>query len=218
VKIGVQSMRKLEEQEHEPLGFLSGAFTKHSAHWSIVEKEAFSVVTSMEQFYYMTGGGTVHIWTDHANLTYIFDPFGRNPGINRQVANKLLRWALKLCGHRYVIEFLSGSRNVWADLLTRWAAPYTERQAKLAVLYAPINPSGNSDYDWPNRNDIIKSQQKSKSERPKHHSLAKGIVLDGKNRTWIPEDDAQLKLRILIAAHCGIAGHRAKTTTARRTC
>jgi len=163
---------------------------------------------------HMTGGGTVHIWTDHANLTYIFDPFGRNPGINRQVANKLLRWALKLCGHRYVIEFLSGSRNVWADLLTRWAAPYTERQAKLAVLYAPINPSGNSDYDWPNRNDIIKSQQKSKSERPKHHSLAKGIVLDGKNRTWIPEDDAQLKLRILIAAHCGIAGHRAKTTTA----
>jgi len=104
--------RPVEEQEHEPLGFLSGAFKKHSAHWSIVEKEAFSVVTAMEQFYYMTAGGTTHIWTDHANLTYIFDPYGRNPGINRQVANKLMRWALKLCSHRYVIEFISGSRNV----------------------------------------------------------------------------------------------------------
>jgi len=139
----------VEDQNHEPLGFLSGAFTKHSSHWSIVEKEAYAVVFSMEQFHYMTASGTVHIFTDHANLTYIFDPYGRNPGINRQVANKLLRWALKLCGHRYVIEFISGESNVWADLLTRWSAPSSVQQAKLAVMYAPVNPSGNNEYDWP---------------------------------------------------------------------
>lgn len=204
---------KVEDQTHEPLGFLSGAFTKHSSHWSIVEKEAYAVVASMEQFHYMTAGGTVHMFTDHANLTYIFDPYGRNPGINRQVANKLMRWALKLCGHNYAIEFLSGERNVWADLLTRWAAPSSEYKAKIAVMYAPVNPSGNIEYDWPTRSDLVKCQNDSKSKRPKDYSIIDGLVLDPKKRAWIPEDDHMLKLRLLIAAHCGHAGHRAKTIT-----
>lgn len=203
----------VEEQTHEPLGFLSGAFTKHSSHWSIVEKEAYAVVFSMETFHYLTAGSTVHIWTDHANLTYIFDPYGRNPGINRQVANKLMRWALKLCGHRYVIEFIPGESNVWADLLTRWAAPAKPRIAKLAVLYAPINTAENQEYDWPNVDDIRSSQQQSKSNRPENHVLVDGLILNEHKKVWIPEDDNLLKLRILIAAHCGISGHRGKTTT-----
>jgi len=63
------------------------------------------------------------------------------------------------------------------------------------------------------RSDIIKGQHKSKADRPQNHSTVSGIIMDSQNRVWIPEDDAELKLRILIAAHCGMAGHRAKTNT-----
>ncbi len=63
----------------------------------------------------------VLLYTDHANLVYILDPLGNNPAILRRTAAKLMRWALKLSGYRYVIEHLPGDRNVWAYLLTRWA-------------------------------------------------------------------------------------------------
>lgn len=68
---------------------------------------------------YIICGRTVSIFTDHANLVYLFDPYGRNPGIARHTASKLMRWALKLSVFRYVIEHVPGERNVWADMLTR---------------------------------------------------------------------------------------------------
>jgi len=96
--------RCVEDQNHEPLSFLSGAFSGASANWSIVEKEAFSIVESMTRLEYLIAGKEVSLFTDHANLTYIFDPVGQNPGIARHTANKLMRWALRLSGYRYVIE------------------------------------------------------------------------------------------------------------------
>lgn len=103
---------EIEDQKHDMLSFLSGSFSKSSFRWSIVEKEAFAVVNSMTQLDFHTASGTVHLFTDHSNLTYTFDPYGSNPRINKQVANKLIRWALKLRAYRYIIEFHPGARNV----------------------------------------------------------------------------------------------------------
>lgn len=64
----------------------------------------------------------LHIFTGRANLTYIFYPYGNNQGVNRHLANKLMRWALLLATYRYVIEFLPGYKNVWADILTWWGS------------------------------------------------------------------------------------------------
>ena len=115
-----QADYEIENQAHEPLALLSGAFSGSSNNWSIVEKEASAVVETMTKLHHITASGTVSVHTDHSNLTYIFDPYGRNPGIAKHTANKLLRWALKLASYRYCIEFISGERNVWADILTRW--------------------------------------------------------------------------------------------------
>ena len=83
----------IESQEHEPLSFLSGSFTGHALNWSIVEKEAFAVVESMTKLDYLTAATEVSLFTDHANLTDMFDPFGRKPGVGKTTANKLIRRA-----------------------------------------------------------------------------------------------------------------------------
>lgn len=76
------------------------------------EKEGFAVVEGMTKLDYLIAGRTVSIYTDHVNLVYMYDPYGRNPGIGHHTAKKLMRWALKLSAFRYVVEHIPGERNV----------------------------------------------------------------------------------------------------------
>lgn len=94
---------EIEKQNHDALSFLSGSFTGSSSIWSIVEKEAFSVVDSMKRLDHYTAAGEISLYTDHPNPVYTVAPYGRTPGISKHTANKLMRWALKLSAYRYVI-------------------------------------------------------------------------------------------------------------------
>lgn len=201
------------EQDHEPLAFLSGFFKGHAARWSIVEKEAFAVVEAMSRLDFMMALREVHVFTDHANLTYIFDPYGNHPGINRQVANKLIRWALRLSSYRYVIEYLPGEENMWADILTRWGVSPAAKAARstIAALYAPID-MGREEYDWPTKEHIVTCQGRHRDTKPGNVCVVNGMWVDEDGRSWIPDDNA-LRLRLMIAAHAGWNGHRRKTAT-----
>ena len=109
-----QRDKGIDAQEHEPLCFLSGAFKGSSRNWSTPEKEGFAIVESMCRVDYLVMGREVSIYTDHANLVQLYDPYGNHPGIQRHTASKLMRWAIKLSAFRYVIEHLPGENNVWA--------------------------------------------------------------------------------------------------------
>lgn len=214
-----QRRRPIEEQEHEPLCFLSSAFTKASLNWSVPEKEGFAIVQSMCRLDYIICGRTVSIYTDHANLVYLFDPYGRNPCIARHTASKLMRWALKLSAFRYVIEHVTGERNVWADMLTRWAvSPKHKVNAKQlpsikSLIVAPISPGLNAHCDWPSRAEIKEAQRRADSKPGVSFRQTQGLWSSGRGATWIPPNEQSLKLRILIAAHTGIGGHRGWRTT-----
>ena len=96
-------------------------------------------------------------------------------------------------------------------MLTRWAAKPRAKVStgKLArLMLASINPSLNTEYDWPTREGITKSLRLSSLKAPRWFKKREGIYQDGRNVFWIPEDDETLKLRILVAAHAGLAGHR----------
>ena len=82
---------------------------------------------------YIIMSRTVEIFTDHANLVYLFDPYVQDPGIARHTACNLMQWAAKLSAFRYIIEQFTSGRNVWADMLNRWVVQDkpTVRVAKL---------------------------------------------------------------------------------------
>lgn len=61
------------------------------AEWSVLEKECFAVVESMRNLDYLVTGRTVAIFTDHANLVYLFDPYGQKAGISKHTVNQLMR-------------------------------------------------------------------------------------------------------------------------------
>ncbi|CDF33987.1 unnamed protein product [Chondrus crispus] len=119
----------------------------------------------MTRLDHFTASGEVSLYTYHANLVYIFDPYGRNPGMSRHTANKLMRWALKLSACLYVIEHLPGERHVWADLLTRWAVKpgIIVKCIKLVTLfYAPITTETKTKYDWSTSSDFYKARRETK--------------------------------------------------------
>lgn len=221
-------LRPIENQDHQPIAFLSGKFSGPSERWSTPEKEGYAVVQSMCQLDYVTSCRHVNVFTDHRNLVYLYDPMGRNPGVPRHTANKLLRWALKLSSFSYIIEHLSGEENVWGDLLSRWAnGPIAARPQEEAravdsrkvnvssLLLAPVTPAEHDNFDMPKLEDVKAAQAQCKA--PDHVAMdaTRGLFLDKDGRVWIPAGDQSMKLRIMIAAHCtgfGV-GHRGVETT-----
>ena len=211
--------KAIEEQQHEPLCFLSGAFKGSSKNWSVPEKEGFAIVESMCRVDYLVMGREVSIYTDHANLVQLYDPYGKHPSIPRHTASKLMRWAIKLSAFRYVVEHLPGQRNVWADMLTRWAvypksSVAIDKAGRLkSLMVSPINPGLNPELDWPSREEILVSQENySQSVPSSYRQTCEGWVNED-GATWIPDNDNLLKLRILIAAHTGHGGHRSGRVT-----
>ena len=213
-----QRKKDIEEQEHEPLYFLSGSFKNASSNWSVPEKEGFAIVESMTRLDHIVMGRQVNIFTDHANLVYLYDPHGKNPGMPRHTATKLMRWALKLSAYRYVVEHLAGERNVWADMLTRWAvktpdAVKAKTVAAKVMLLSPIQPGTDKAFDMPTEQDLREAQRKAKEKAPKDCKIVDGLWKTTKGAVWIPDGDNVMKLRVLIAAHTGPAGHRGQAVT-----
>ena len=112
------------EQRHEPLAFLSGVFRGASKNWAVPDQEAFPIreaCVRLDYFLYRPLG--FHIYTDHRNLKYVFEPSARKPKSNKPTARRLERWALELRSFDYVIEHIPGEDNVWADMMSRWGGP-----------------------------------------------------------------------------------------------
>ena len=118
--------------------------------------------------------------------------YGRNSCISKQAANKLIGLELNLSDDRYVIEYVEGTRNVSADILTGWAVK-TRDTAGVArmgsVMYAPIGTVHKKEFEWPSRTDMIKSRKSSKDEYPKKINMENRMIRSPKGHfAWVTLD------------------------------
>ena len=134
----------------------------------------------------------------------------------RYAMNKMLRWATKLSAFNYVIEHIPGEENVWADMLSRWGSHQSigirAYRIKIgSLVLAPVSPSLSAEYDWPKMVDIIAVQPDDMHSDK--WSLENEVWKNDKGEIFIPETETNLQIRLLIAAHSGMSGHRAVDTT-----
>ena len=206
-----------DQQHHEPLSFLAGSFKGSRSRWSTAEKEAFAVVESAIRLdYILLRPEGFFLFTDHRNLTYIFNPISVSPGISKMVANKIERWALKLSSFRYTIVHISGEENCWADLLSRWAFPLQPPARRIsALLRAPLAPDLDPEFRWPSPREFKEAQEVAISEGREKPlgTLVSGLYKDMDGSVWIPSRSVSLQLRLCIIGHCGRGGHRGSGTT-----
>ena len=122
--------RSIQEQDHEPLAFLSGRFNAKQLTWSIVEKEAFAIneaITKVSHLLHRTKG--FHLMTDHRNLTFLF----HQDGFQKNTADRLLRIAHRLNNFRYRMYYTPGIHNLWADIGSRWGIGYSANESAAGV-------------------------------------------------------------------------------------
>ena len=76
------------------------------------------------------------------------------------------------------------------------------------VAPAQLLPSAR-DIVWPDLNTIHESQQ-GVAEKPAGISFDEDTrIWRRNNRIWIPDNDSDLQLKVIVASHCGACGHRA---------
>lgn len=134
----VESSAPPEDWPHEPLSFISGGFRGAQLAWPIVGKEAFAVheaCNRLEHFIQRERG--VHIFTDHRNLVYIFEPAGRPLGTSKGTAGRLERWAIALSAVPYTIQHVEGESNGFADMLSRWGATMPAGTVRRVMIALP---------------------------------------------------------------------------------
>ena len=164
----------------------------------------------------------VHIFTDHRNLGYIFNPEACVTSVSKALAHRLEGWKGVLGQYRYTICHIPGKRNAWGDLLSRWVNIPT-LPARAVSVYGPCEP----DDSMPSKSAVRQAQRKdlgaSDAEVSSFESDVGTAILDneglfrvhvrGRNVLWIPSSDNQLQIRLMICAHMREAGHRGVAAT-----
>eukprot|EP00924_Labyrinthula_sp_SR-Ha-C_P012422 snap_masked-scaffold_10-processed-gene-6.15-mRNA-1 protein AED:0.67 eAED:0.67 QI:0/-1/0/1/-1/1/1/0/222 len=128
-----QRNRKLLEKRVVPMMFFSGKFQDTQTRWGIVHKELYPIVKTFIRLSYLLPfhPTPIQVYTDHLNLRAIIKGGSK---INHGHLNRLQRWVLTLQQADVELHHIKGEDNVFADMLSRWAAtPEREKQRVASV-------------------------------------------------------------------------------------
>ena len=95
----------------KPIYYLSLKLSKTQCKWSTVEKEAYAIHFALQKLDHYLHGAQFVIKTDHKPLKYLLE----SPMQNK----KIQLWALSMAGYNCTIEYIAGTTNTCADLLSR---------------------------------------------------------------------------------------------------
>eukprot|EP00924_Labyrinthula_sp_SR-Ha-C_P006787 maker-scaffold_8-augustus-gene-0.27-mRNA-1 protein AED:0.34 eAED:0.34 QI:0/0/0/0.66/1/0.66/3/0/1184 len=135
-----QRNRKLLDKRVVPMMFFSGKFQDTQTRWGIVHKELYPIVKTFNRLSYLLPfhPTPIQVYTDHLNLRAIIKGGSK---INHGHLNRLQRWVLTLQQADVELHHIKGEDNVFADMLSRWAAtPEREKQrvASIRIMRAAI--------------------------------------------------------------------------------
>jgi RNase H-like domain found in reverse transcriptase len=156
----------MEEQDHQPLAFLSCEFKSAQLRWIVPEKEGFAIVDTVTKVdYLLLSHDEFSILSDHLNLTYIYNPLSADPTLARHVVHKLQRWVLKMSVFSYRIDYVMGELSYWTDLTTRWgvgwvAGSENKSHGKMASMFAQpyISPPDYDTVEFPSKDILLVHQ------------------------------------------------------------
>ena len=112
--IGTGSVLFQKDQNgiEKPISYFSQKFNSSAQRYSTIEKELFGIILSLKQFdFYISGSPfPIIIYCDHNPLVFL----------SRITVNqRILRWSLFLQAYNIEIRHIKGTRNLFADCLSR---------------------------------------------------------------------------------------------------
>ena len=129
--LGAVLLQQNNNNQWQPITFLSRSLTKSEQNYSTIEKELITVVWAFQKLHPYVHGTHVTVETDHQPLIALIQ--------KKHPASRLLRWPLSLQEYTFDFTYYKGSNNVVADSLSR-----IEQQAALvdhSLTSFPLVPS-----------------------------------------------------------------------------
>ena len=105
----IEEIRGLKNEK--PIFYLSHRLSKSQVKWSTIEKEAYAIHFALQKLDHYLHNSEFIIRTDHKPLKYMLE----SPMQNK----KIQLWALGISGYNCRVEYIEGSSNSCADMLSR---------------------------------------------------------------------------------------------------
>lgn len=109
---GVLSVRK-KDGTWRPIEFLSRKFSDAESRWHTQEREAFAIISALDNWSDYCRGRSIQVHTDHASLQWLL---GAKKG-------KLARWAMRLAEYDLEVHHRRGTSLSHVDYLSRHVEP-----------------------------------------------------------------------------------------------
>ena len=104
-------MQEVENGRKKIIAVASHSFNATEQNWSTTEREAYAIKWATSKFDYFLRNRPFVILTDHRSLTYLDHRIFNNA--------KIRRWQEEISDYKFIMEFVEGESNVWADMLSR---------------------------------------------------------------------------------------------------
>ncbi|KAI0986750.1 hypothetical protein GJ496_008313 [Pomphorhynchus laevis] len=101
---------------YKPVAYASRILQTAEKQYSLIDKEALALIFRIRKFHQYIAGRKFIIETDHKPLQHIF---GEKRNLQKTVNHRLVRWATILNQYNYTLQFIKGSENTLADMLSR---------------------------------------------------------------------------------------------------
>ncbi|XP_025262544.1 uncharacterized protein K02A2.6-like [Camponotus floridanus] len=118
IGIGGVLLQRAPDGQVKAVFHMSKALTKTQQNYSQIEKKALALVTAVERFRKFVYGRHFVLQTDHRPLLVLFKT-SNTKGLDTCTANRLKRWALRLIGYDFDIEYVNSEKFGQADALSR---------------------------------------------------------------------------------------------------
>lgn len=107
---------QMKNGDIRPVLFISRTLSSAESNYSVLDKEGLAVFWAVKKLHHYLLGQQFTIKTDHKPLLSLL---GEKHGIPPMASSRVHRWALYLSGFDYKMEYIKGTDNNVADMLSR---------------------------------------------------------------------------------------------------